>query len=316
MELKGFINAVVFSLIFFIGNTQQPLTPRYIFDFEPGDLFHYHTSDYGNFIYYGGFSIKILGKLVSAGNDSVTYYIKKNNYSQAMNQNTGQFTDTIYTTLIDTITYTNLDTDVALLPQYNAATFQDFQNYYNYYASLDSSCLFGMNFQDTLNNWDLNGVLTPSYYANYDVSPSSCNNFVSRTYSNRFGEGLGTISFYHSVSGGPFYGSSKSMVYFKKDTIESGIPDVFLSDAEDIPVVEFKLYPNPSSEIVYIEMSSFPQKEYTVRLLNPYGQLMEQRSLSAMLHEWDVRHFPSGLLFYQVCDGANILRQGRFLVAR
>lgn len=297
--------------------SQTVLTPRLLFDYDEGDLFHYHKSDYYNFSYQGGFSVKVLGKLISAGNDSVTYYIQKNSYTQAMNQNTGQFTDTVFSTLIDTITYTDLDTDIALLPQYNTATFQQYQSYFNSYAAIDSSCLFGMYFSDTLMDWNFNGELIPAFCANFDVSPSTCNSFVSRTFNNRFGKGLGIMYFYQSVSGGPSYGNSYNMVYFKKDTLESGNPDWFLSDVDEMTISELILYPNPCANYFHLDLTVFPSKKYTINLLNAQGKVLDVlRSEGVPGNSYDVSDFPEGMYFYQLFSDSALLGQGKFIIDR
>ena len=307
----------VLNFNFFFVSAQQPLTPRLIYDYAPGDLFHYHTSDYYNFTYQGGFSVKVLGKLVSQGNDSLTYYVQKNSYTQAMDQNTGQFTDTIFNYEVDTLIYTDLDTDIALLPQYNQATYQDYLNYYNYYASLDSSCLFGMNFSDTLNNWSLNGVQTPAYFSNYDVSPSFCNNYVSRTFNQAFGKGLGPISYYHSVSGGPFYGNSYGMVYFKKDTVESGTPDIFLSDVDEMEIPQIVLYPNPCNDLFYVDLTELPNLSYALKLFNVQGQLLDVINLQkTLVKSCDISNLSAGMYLYQLCHLGKILNQGKLMIER
>lgn len=312
--IRFYYLALIFQVSYF--NAQPPLTPRLIFDFDSGDEFHYHSSSYYNFSSVGGFSTKILGKVISAGDDSVTYYFQQNTYSQIVDQNTGQISDTVFNTLIDTVTYTYLDSNIASLPEYNVATLMAYESTYNQYAAMDSSCLFGMNFSENLADFNLNGVLTPAFFANAEISPSSCNGYVSTINGNAFGIGLGKISYNHSVSGGPYYGNSYGMVYFKKDTIESGIPDLLLSGVDEMRIPRVDVFPNPCNSTFFIDLRELSDKQYAVKIFNPQGQLIQQFSSGSDAVELDVMLLEQGAYIFQVWNELEIQYIGKFMVQR
>jgi hypothetical protein len=272
-----------------------------IFDFNVGDTFQYQTSNYYNFTYYGGFSIEILEKTISSGNDSVTYLIKRNSYVQNVNQNNSQLIDTNYSTSFQTLVYTDLDTDIKYLSAYNIATINAFTNTYDYYATIDSTCLDYLSFDDSLFFYSLGGITTEAYSADFYDYWSSCNNCVYRFYGQRFGKGLGIISQAESVSGGPSYGNSYNMIYFRKDTVSAGSPNALLSGLKEMNTSFSKVYPNPTKDKIILEISP-SNLHRKFRITNNIGQVMMISELNSIYTQLDLSSFSDGLYFL-IVDG-------------
>lgn len=246
---------------------QSALTVRQVFDFNIGDEFHFSTSSYGNYTSNGGIRMYILDKTVSAANDTIMYQIHMNRFGQNINQQTGQLIDTVYQTRIYESTYYDLDSSLRQLSYSNnpSSYLKYYSLYYTYNTELanleynisqgliDSSCInnFNLYFSDTLINWQLDTVNHNSYFASYieNVNPN-CNLFNMVSYSQRFAEGLGSVAFSESVSGGPYYGSSHNMVYYRKGTTEVGTPIDNLVPTEEITLPEFNIFPNPVSDVI------------------------------------------------------------------
>jgi len=237
--------------LFFLINSAclqaQQLTCRDIFDFNVGDVFHYETYSYSTWGNHGGYAIEILDKVITSGNDSIKYYTKKNTYVQQSQG--GIVYDTSYSITFDTLIFTTLDTGIDVVSMYNDVL-SSYQSLYNYYLANDPGCLNSFNYSDTNYMWTLGNTSTESYFNDFS---SNCSSWVTEYQG--FGRGLGVVSYSHSVSGGPYYGNSYNMVYFKKDSIEGGTPNSILA-VEKIPSINtVTIFPNPTNDLFLIKFN-------------------------------------------------------------
>lgn len=277
----------------------QVLTPRMIFDFNPGDVFHYSQSGYSTSSYSGGFSHYILNKYVSATNDTIKYTIKKASYSIITVPATGN-KDTVFKESYDTLTYTSLDTAIQYLVAYNIASYYRFKSYYNLYAQIDSSCLDALTFTDTLSEWPLADSILSVHYNGIYINLNTCDN-STRTYSSRFSTGLGNIQQSEMVSGGPYYGNSYSLVYFKKGDIRVGLPDILLNTRHEIAKKTVELFPNPARKFLHIQASDeLVNSMYYV--LDFSGQMILSGKIHELLTTIDVQNLSEGI-YTLIIDG-------------
>lgn len=252
---------LVFGCVFFISASiysQSTLTPRLLFDFSPGDEFHYSSSSYYNTTYYGGFKMKILSRTNSLNNDTIYYGIRKDTWSQTSSQgsSSNQIDDTIFSTVYDTLIYTNLDSTIKHIPEYNSASFLTYLGIYDAYAEQDSFCLTTLSYSEDTTLWTFASNNFLSYFSSYSYYGNSCNGNSSTNNSNRFAIGLGKVSSDYSYCNNQSTGSSYQLVYYKKDSVSIGTPDALLSTAEVIPTADFIIYPNPVVDKMSVIISS------------------------------------------------------------
>lgn len=315
---------ILFCLsVLFVSNlyAQTPLTVRQVFDFNIGDEFHYSTSNYGNYTSLGGVRMYILDKTISANNDTVMYQIHMNRFGQNINQQNGQLIDTIYQTIIYESTYYNLDSSLRQLSYSNSPS--SYLNYYSLYSSynlklselefyisqgqIDSSCLnnFNLYFSDTLINWQLDTFNHNSYFSSYSQNINTdCNLYNSLSYSQRFAEGLGSVGFSESVSGGPYYGSSHSMTYYRKGSTEIGTPINNLVPTEAFGNQGISVFPNPVKDVLNIfSTAALYGQEFTI--YNSSGIVVLDGKLNADFQALSMADLASGFYFLKIHDSSS-----------
>lgn len=298
------INILFWCLIILMAPSfysQSTLTPGLIFDFNPGDEFHYSSSSFYNTTYYGGFKIKILNKTTSNANDSIYYGIRKDSWSQTSTQGTTQINDTIYSTIFDTLIYTHLDSNIKFLPEYNSASITYFEDTYNSYAAQDSFCLTTLSFFEDSATWTFGVNQFPSYFSSFSNSANTCNFGTSTYNTNRFSLGLGVVTksySYFNVSG---TGSSFQLVYYIKDSVSVGTPDALLSVPSGLVENDFTLLPNPTIDQFTVKLNSyFHEMLYTI--YNECGMIVLQGNLNSTHSTVDVTKLNSGVYFFKVDD--------------
>lgn len=131
------------------------------------------------------------------------------------------------------------------------ASYLTFQNLNTYYLTWNPACLDYVTQYDTSYVWTL-GMSSAESYFNYldDICT------VYKNYSQGFGKGIGVISYHETVSGGPYYGNSYGMVYFKKDTVAAGNPDELLALNVLGNTEKLSLFPIPASNEIFLNSNS------------------------------------------------------------
>jgi hypothetical protein len=296
--------SLVFALFMFFSQvvlSQNYLTPGLIFDFNPGDEFHYSSSSFYNTTYLGGFKVKILNKTISSNNDTIFYGLRKDSWSQTFAQGSGstQINDTIFDTIFDTLIYTHLDSNIKFLPEYNSASFLTYQNTYNSFAAQDSSCLTTLYYSEDTSVWTFGQNQFPSYSSSFSNDWNNCNWQTSTNNSNRFALGLGVVSKNYSYYSNQGTGNSFQLVYYKKDSVSVGTPDQLLSSSDMISTSSLNTYPNPFSDDLTIKTTSdLLGKGFSI--YDELGSKIFEGRLNELIKTIDLGKLNSGIYFLKV----------------
>lgn len=278
---------------------QQPVTPRVIYDFNTGDEFHYTQSEFNTYSLYSGFSHLILGKSYNTDSSAVSYYVRVNRYRQNLVPGTGQVQDTTYSTEIDTLVYTDLDSNIKFLPDYNVAAYNTYQSWYNFLASSDSSCLSSISYTDSLNTFFLGGIPVDAFQNDIVQTSSSCSN-VGRTYSSRFGRGIGLIYALESASGGPNYVYITNLVFYKKGSTTAGTPvNELMTGLKAQRPSGLSFYPNPASDFIRLVGSS-THSGTVYQIFDLHGRQVETGKLESNRTGIDVSNLESGMYVFKL----------------
>ena len=199
--------------------SQTILTIGEIFDFDINDEFH--TTKVYPPEPPNAIRMKVIGKYFSATGDTVFYIRSFNNYHSVFNPEPTPHFDYIFNIYTDTVFYKNLNDNVLC-------------------DVMDTSCV---SITDTTlcgvpaNGWELLGL--------------------EQYWSNVYGKGLGLVRDVYVEDGTPLQSYDYQMFYFRKDTLECGIPD---STITSVASNKFSfgienIYPNPFSDEFTIRLS-------------------------------------------------------------
>ncbi len=83
-------------------------------------------------------------------------------------------------------------------------------------------------------------------------------------------------------------------------TLSTAVSFVVVSTPEVEWPAAIKVYPNPVEEELYIEFSDWFDREARFRLINSFGQIVEQQQTSSKRMRWDMSHLPPGLYVIQL----------------
>jgi hypothetical protein len=264
----------IFFLCFSLLNSysQEIMTIREVFDYDIGDELQIRSNLPGQ--PPNAIRLTIIDKDYSISKDTVFYRIARNNYSTTREE----FTDTtlIYSFIYDTIqvTYTNLDSSIFTYKKMLGINFDNNGNCDSIVQFSAENCGILINgFQ--IGGWD--------YYK-----------FI-------FGKGVGLIDEYvvYEESGNDYPWVYNSLFYFKKSTIECGIPDRTTGINEKFADDFVKIYPIPANQYLNIEISPHFLGHCRVTILNLYGkQIMTQSGTS--FFSFNVTDVQKGLYFLQL----------------
>ena len=69
---------------------------------------------------------------------------------------------------------------------------------------------------------------------------------------------------------------------------------------------EISVFPNPATDVVYLQVDSDVDRMFELKVVNLIGQtLLEDQITPNLRTEIDLRNFPPGVYFLQVSDGDN-----------
>lgn len=267
-----------------INGQNSTMTIREVFDFQPGDIFHFrknYPSIPGG--YFGAIRFEVTLKTISPGNDTLCYTLLHSDY-EGQHISVG-YTNYSFYNFTKQVCYTNLDSLVHTL--------------------IDTTCMLTgpiLNFtQKTYVDTTLCDSMVYTYKAYYNCQYSS---FEPLIISASYGKGLGitayTYDYYYSFP--PEY-ESWQMVYFKKGPVPCGTPDYTTAGIENSMPFGFQCYPNPATSAITLEFSeNLMHSNKDLTLCNTLGQIVlrEKCGEGKGFCSLDINHLPSGTYFLQI----------------
>jgi hypothetical protein len=259
------------------------MTIREVFDFQPGDVFHY-TKYYPSYQYafFGAIRFEITSRTMSAGNDTVCYTEQHFDYD-AEHQGT-LYIDYSFHNYSKQVCYTHLDSMIHTLVDTAWLVKEPWMPF------IDSTFL----------NQGFCNTLTYFYDAKYGGS------FEPIYEKAAYGKGMG-VTYYEYTDSWSFpsiyYG--RKMIFAKKGSVPCGQPD---NTTQEI-VVAYKnpsgvlCYPNPATTHLTLEFDeNLLHLHKEIRLSNTLGEVLQQESFgdgeeTGLL---DISHLPSGTYFLQI----------------
>jgi hypothetical protein len=283
----------------------QLLTPREIYNFEVGDIFHYQTIAVG-----WTFSIyKVLAK--NSAGDSVTYTMEHCSKFQGPNSS---WQDTIIT-VHDTVSlgYNIASPPVTVLPGEFIRNFI-YANAYEYYIS-------------SFTGWLESYVVGAMYMFSDKFGSDTCwrasggySNFLSQ---DTYAAGLGNID--HNLyyfNSGQVQEMEEILQYYKKGSETWGIPvanDCFsLLGIEHGPgnlTIVLQVTPNPVETIAEIRILNAKENvSYYFILRDMLGRVVVKKSMVSNPCRLKRDGFPEGMYFFTVYDNDGIVTGGKKII--
>lgn len=229
-------SVLMFTALFLatILHSQTILTVGEIFDYNINDEFH-TVNDYPPGP-PNAIRMKVIAKHFSAANDTVFYTRSFNNYYSVFNPYPTPHLDYYFDIYVDSVFYTNL-TDSILC------------------NSMDTSCVSIVD--TTICGVPTNGVS----YLWLEIYNATI-----------YGKGLGVVRDVYVENGSPDQSYDYKIFYFKKDTIECGIPDLITSVSSNIASDGFAtVYPNPFTDKFNIRFED-DNHSYRIKIFDLKGQ--------------------------------------------
>jgi hypothetical protein len=91
------------------------------------------------------------------------------------------------------------------------------------------------------------------------------------------------------------------------------IKDTTVAVQESMQIAHLKVYPNPANTYVVFEHPFLSQG--TIRIQNPYGQLVAELPAKDEKTVWDTRHMSPGMYFYTL-QAIGIFQSGKLLICK
>ena len=271
MKLFKFSHIALLLILFSIKLiAQTPPTTQEIFNFDIGDEFQYYI-DNDNGPPEGGKNI-IVGKYYSINSDILYYVIDNHSYTSSFYPNPEPHLEYTFYNSIDTISYIYLDSSVFYFLKMRYLNTPN--PYYSTY-NLDTTT---QNCQNETYNFHI--------YTTY---------FEPDVYSFHLVKGLGYIySSFYSSSAIPLINISSQLVYFKKGDTICGTPDpVFLSIDKHHKNSSFKVFPNPTNDIAYLELPD--NDEYLIEVFDLTFKNIFSKKIHGNRFPLDVSNYSNGI---------------------
>lgn len=245
------------------------MTIREVFDYDINDEFHLKIPSYiaapPNAI-----RKKVIDKFYSINNDTLFYaFYNFSYYSTVVTYPTMHLE---YHFSNDTIinSYTNLDSSIIY-----------YDNYFQY---------------DTIFGIDLCGAVTNGYfYTDTTFEPDN--------YSAIYGKGLGRTHNYFAVCC-PLSEQGLDLVYYRKDTVECGTPDLFtgfnISEIKSI-----NIFPNPTSDLIQINNL---YNISSIKIFDINGYIIYKINSNSSSESINFSHFDKGVYIIEIQSGNKLLR--------
>ena len=270
----------------FESHSQTILTRSQVYDFDINDEFHSKVYPQPP----NGRRMKVISKQFSSQNDTVFYVFNFDNYTSTPVMTPTPHLQYQFISYTLPRYYTNLDSSIS----------DQFQNF----PIIDPTDYFN----DTLfYSTEYCGIYVYEYEG---VSGSS---FEPSYYSEQYGQGLGRTKYYFLTTVQPFFTINDEMFYFKKDTLQCGIPDTLdasmVSTVHDIVQLSnvVTLYPNPASTVISID--SRLNESFKISIYNTAGILVKRVNNVFNGQEIDISTLTKGFYFASIESDKNIYRK-------
>jgi hypothetical protein len=285
-----FFLAILFFSISSIAYTQEILTISEVFDFEPGDVFHY-LEDMGE--YNPGSStsqkrinrITILDRYYSKAEDTLFYKRSIEGYRYYISdydENHYYIYKYSFHNYKDSVFYTNLDSSI-------------FYYLYNvYYPYMD------------LGRYDEDPDTLISFSTEY------CNHNVNEYLSHRwnfydfeFGKGIGITKDIIVLEECSCYTRNIKLIYFNKYPDSCGIADTFTDIAKIFKNTDINLWPNPANDIVNIEK---PNSDSTTEIIfyDINGKIVLTEKIKEKTSQIDISFLSNGVYSIRVIQNKKV----------
>ncbi len=100
-------------------------------------------------------------------------------------------------------------------------------------------------------------------------------------------------------------------------TRENGIVQTKNLQHEDLTAV--RLYPNPASDVIFIDISNvniLPEALAQLKIVNNLGETVHQQVIQQITTALSVKDFPSGTYFFTISNNAGLSAHGKFVIQR
>jgi hypothetical protein len=144
----------------------------------------------------------------------------------------------------------------------------------------------------------------------FEIIDGGCSNFFSGDFE------------YIENRGGPYYVCGtmfspygRELVYYNVDGQEGGTPFQLILNAETAAEKDFRVYPNPAIDVVYIETG----QELTntrIEISDVQGRVVFTETLAGSRSEIEVGSLPAGVFIYRLYADEAVLKTGKILVQR
>ncbi len=271
MRFFKFSQIAILLILFSIKLIAQiPPTTQEIFNFNIGDEFQY-SADNNNGPPEGEKSI-IIGKYYSINSDTLYYIFDNHNYVSSFNPNPEPHLEYTFHNNIDTIPYIYLDSSVF---------------YYLKMCYLNTPNPYFSNY-----NLDTTTTNCQNETHNFYIATS---NFEPDVYSVHLVKRLGyTYYSFYSSSAIPIIDISSRLIYYKKGDTICGTPDpVFLSIDKHHNNSSFKVFPNPTNDMAYLELPD--NDEYLIEVFDLTFKNIFRKKIHSNKFSLDVSNYSNGI---------------------
>lgn len=256
-------------------------TVRQVYDFAVGDTFEYYiTSNTAADVYY----MNVVLVRTNFANDSIIYVTK------------GIKIDSGATMQKDITNSTVLDLDSPCYkPWITAHTHLD-----SAVAVNDSFCITRM-------------------HSGYSFYCNEVGNYVNGRM-NTTGQckiGLGATDTYNCLTGTVCDNCNDTylMYFHKADGSTGGTPYDFAGAISDlINGLDIKVFPNPVNDHYELQLSATPPEDTYLQIFDNEGNLVKQELIHSLTNTYSRGNLVSGLYFWQVTLGDDILKRGQMIV--
>jgi hypothetical protein len=187
---------------------------------------------------------------------------------------------------------------------------------------INSTCTVTVN---SVSTTTINSIALKSLNVTYYVS---CPLFGNQTYTSTINERLGDIKFLFNIPNQlPFQDActfADSLLCYQDATfglkqftsMACEYPTILGINKNTVNNINIKLFPNPTSDILYLELENYDInssttltqiKDFKLEILDSFGQVILQKFISNKLTHININEFPKGIYFIKIFDAKNLI---------
>lgn len=272
---------ILLSLVITNSYSQEIITIGESFNYNIGDEFQY-TSDLEN---QPPNAVKhtVINKYFSINNDTIFYVLSRFGYSTDVIWNPQPHLEYSFYTDTIIVNYTNLNLPV-----------------FDYYVNLRYDSIL-VNYNDTTFVYD-SIVDYSSEYCNVLLNGFTCylGYFEPNYYECNFGKGIGITKYVEGAGGVMYPIINYRLFYFKKDTVICGTPDLTTIIDDNKQLIENIIYPNPTNNIVTINITNYNYSFSELQIYNSLGLLINRKIITEPIFKTDFSQYQNGLYLVKI----------------